>query len=51
MISFYVKYKMIKIVIDKIEHDRIRWNTKKLIKKSKRNFEAHIANISKSNPK
>ena len=36
---------------DKRDHDRIRRNTKKLIKQSKKNFEVRIAEMSKSNPK
>lgn len=47
----YHKYKLTKENSDKIEHDRLRRNSKVLIKKSKKNLELHIANSSKTNPK
>ena len=47
----YEKYILTKTENDKLEHDRIRRSTKRLIKQSKRNFEVHVANNSKSNPK
>ena len=47
----YHKYKLTQDYNDKLEHDRLRRNTKTLIKESKKNLELHIANSSKSNPK
>lgn len=39
----FQKYKLTQINSDKLEHDRLRRNTKALIKKSKKNLELHIA--------
>ena len=47
----YRKYSQTRDENDKIEFERIRRETKKLIRNSKRNLEIYIANSSKSNPK
>jgi hypothetical protein len=45
------KYKETQTDDDKLELDRIRRESKRLIKRSKKNLEEYIANASKSNPK
>ena len=45
------KYKATKVQADKLELDRIRRESKRLIKRSKKNLEEYIAESSKSNPK
>jgi len=47
----YQKYSLTKDQNDKLEYERIRRETKKLIRESKKNLEIYIANSSKTNPK
>ena len=47
----YEKYRDTNNHDDKLEHDRIRRNVKKLIRQSKRNYEIRVADTCKSNPK
>ena len=47
----YRKYQLTRHESDKIEYERLRRTTKKLIKQSKKNLEVHIASKIKSNPK
>ena len=47
----YEKYRETNSQDDKLEHDRIRRHTKKLIRQNKRSYEIHVAAMSKSNPK
>ena len=49
--SAYYKYMSTKNEADKLELDRTRRESKKLIKRSKKNLEEYIAEASKSNPK
>ena len=47
----YEKYRVTNNQDDKLEHDRIRRETKRLIRQNKRNYEIRVADTSKSNPK
>ena len=47
----YLKYKLTQNERDKLEFERLRRETKKMIRQSKKNLELYIAGISKSNPK
>ena len=47
----YLRYKSTQNERDKLEFERLRRETKKLIKQSKKNLELYVAGISKSNPK
>ena len=47
----YRKYKLTQNERDKLEFERLRRETKKLIRQSKKNLEVYVAGISKSNPK
>lgn len=45
------RYKVTNNENDRLEYERLRRHTKKLIRQSKRNLEVYIASISKTNPK
>ena len=47
----YLRYKSTQNERDKLEFERLRRETKKMIKQSKKNLELYVAGISKSNPK
>ena len=47
----YLRYKLTQNEGDKLEFERLRRETKKMIKQSKKNLEMYVAGISKSNPK
>ena len=47
----YHRYKVTHLENDKLTHDRLRRQSKKLIKRSKKSVEAQIANSCKTNPK
>ena len=47
----YHKYKVTQNERDKAEHDKLRRSAKKCIRESKKNYELHVANQIKSNPK
>ena len=47
----YLRYKLTQNERDRLEFERLRRETKKMIRQSKKNLELYVAGISKSNPK